>query len=91
MKRQDIINAIASKSNLSKTDAETALKSVESTIKSALTLEGEYTLQGVGILKAKQRAARTGRNPKTGEPLQIAASKAVTFTTAKALKVALNP
>ncbi len=90
MKRQDIINAIADTTSISKTAASAALSNLEGLIASSLVEQGEYTLQGVGKLKVKTRAARTGRNPKTGEPLAIAESKAVSFSVAKAMKEALN-
>jgi DNA-binding protein HU-beta len=91
MKRHDIINAIADSASISKTAADATLHNLEGLIAASLVEKGEYHLLGVGKLKVKTRAARTGRNPKTGAPIQIAESKTVTFTPAKALKEILNP
>jgi DNA-binding protein HU-beta len=90
MSRKETIDAIASTSGITKEQAKTALQNIEGLIASSLVESGEYQLVGVGTLKVKQRAERTGRNPKTGEPIEIAASKAVTFSVAKAMKTALN-
>lgn len=67
------------------------LDALATTIEEGLEDEGEVTLPGLGKFVAKERAPRTGRNPKTGEPVEIPASVAVTFKPAKALKDYLNP
>lgn len=90
MKSKQIIATLADTCSITKTQATQALKVMEGSIASSLVMHGEYQLDGIGKLKVKDRAQRTGRNPKTGEPLQIPAKKAITFTTAKALSEALN-
>ena len=91
MNKAQLIEAI-SKSSLA--PAKTVVESVLDTLCEVATGElkagGEVTLPGIGKLSVTQRAAREGRNPATGEPLKIAAKKAVKFGAAKALKDAVN-
>ncbi|ENX02687.1 MAG: HU family DNA-binding protein [Acinetobacter sp.] len=90
MNKSELIKHIASQAGLTQSQATAALQAVETGVIETLTNGGEVTLVGFGTFKVTDRAARTGRNPKTGEELQIAASKVPTFKAGKAFKEALN-
>ncbi len=90
MTRTELIATVAEKTSLPKADIEQALNSLISIISGELAAGQDVRLNGLGTLKVNDRAARTGRNPRTGEAIAIAASKAVTFRVAKELKAALN-
>ncbi|EPF6400647.1 MULTISPECIES: HU family DNA-binding protein [Acinetobacter] len=90
MKKTDLIANIAMDANLTKSQATAALQAVEDAIVAALAEGGSVSWIGFGTFSVKERAARTGRNPKTGEELQIAASKAPSFKAGKALKEAVK-
>ena len=80
----------AEKSELSKKDAEKALKAFTDVVAEELKKGEQIQLVGFGTFKVSERAAREGRNPQTGETMQIKASKSPKFTAGKALKDALN-
>lgn len=90
MNQSELILKTAQLSGVSKKDVETVLKAASDAITGELSEGGEATLPGLGKLTVKERAAREGRNPKTGETIEIAARKAPHFSAAKALKDALN-
>lgn len=90
MTKADLISAIASETGFSKKDSETALGSVLGAITNSLQKGNEVRLVGFGTFKVSARAARTGRNPRTGESIQIKASKVPTFKAGKELKEAVN-
>ena len=90
MNKSELIDAIAAASDLSKASAGRALDAMTSTITNALAEEDQVVLVGFGTFSVKDRAARTGRNPQTGEPIQIAAAKIPSFKPGKALKDAVN-
>lgn len=90
MNKSELIKRIASQAGLTQAQATAALQAVETGVIETLTNGGEVALVGFGTFKVTDRAARTGRNPKTGEELQIAASKVPTFKAGKAFKEALN-
>ncbi|WP_277560670.1 HU family DNA-binding protein [Acinetobacter beijerinckii] len=90
MNKSELIKYIASQAGLTQTQATAALQAVETAVIDTLASGGEVALVGFGTFKVTDRAARTGRNPKTGEELQIAASKVPTFKAGKAFKEALN-
>ena len=90
MNKSELIDAIAAASDLSKAAAGRALDAMTDTITSALTEEDQVVLVGFGTFSVKDRAARTGRNPQTGEPIEIAAAKIPSFKPGKALKDAVN-
>lgn len=90
MKKTELIDQVASKVNLSKTDAASAIDAIVSCIGSALASGDSVTLVGFGTFSVSARAARTGRNPRTGEPIQIAASRLVRFKAGKSLKDSVN-
>lgn len=90
MNKTELVSAIAEKSGLSKTDSEKALNAFTDAVTSELKNGGKVQLVGFGTFEVSKRAARTGKNPQTGEPLEIAACKAPKFKAGKALKDALN-
>ena len=90
MKKSELIEAIAKTADISKATASDALDATLSTIKVALKKEQSVTLVGFGTFKVSRRAARTGRNPRTGEAIEIKAAKVPKFSAGKALKDAVN-
>ncbi len=90
MNKSELIDAIAEAADLPKSSAGRALDAALEAITAALKKGDTVSLVGFGTFVAKQRAARTGRNPKTGEELTIKASVAPTFKPGKGLKDALN-
>ena len=90
MNKSDLIDAIAKDSGLTKADAGKALDATMDAVKDALKKGDTVSLVGFGTFSVKARAARTGRNPKTGEPLEIKASKIPSFKAGKSLKDAVS-
>jgi DNA-binding protein HU-beta len=90
MNKGELIESVASQSNLSKADAGRAVDAIIGAISGALQAGGDVSLVGFGTFKVKSRAARMGRNPRTGETIQIKASKVPGFKAGKALKDAVN-
>ncbi len=90
MNKQELIAAIANDSGLTKVEAEKALNSVTSNITAALTKRDKVTLVGFGTFSTSDRAARTGRNPRTGETINIAATTVPKFKAGKELKSAIK-
>lgn len=90
MNKTEIIDAIAAEAGLTKVDAGKALNAFTDAITKALKSGDSVTLVGFGTFKVNARAARTGRNPRTGAELKIAARKAPAFTAGKTLKDAIN-
>ena len=90
MNKTELINAVAAKAELSKKDAEKALAAVIGSIEEALVAGDKVQLIGFGTFEVKERAARTGHNPKTGEAIEIAASKIPAFKAGAALKDAVK-
>jgi DNA-binding protein HU-beta len=90
MNKPELIDAIASHSNLTKADAGRALDALIKTIESTLKAGDSIALVGFGTFDVKERAERTGRNPQTGQPITIAASKSPSFKPGKALKDAVQ-
>ena len=89
MTKADLVANIAAGSNLSKADAERALKAFLDNVTKALKDSGKLTLTGFGTFMVANRAARTGRNPQTGKPIKIPAGKTIRFKAGKALKEAI--
>lgn len=89
MNKAELIGAVAEKSGLSKKDSEKALGATLDTIAEALKGGEKVQLVGFGVFETKNRAARTGRNPKTKEAIVIPASKIPQFKAGKALKDAV--
>lgn len=90
MNKAELITAMAERAELSKKDAENALKAFVDVTTEALTKDEKIQLVGFGTFEVSERASRTGRNPKTGESMEIPASKAPKFKAGKALKDAVN-
>ena len=90
MNKTELIAAITEKTGFTKKDAEKALNSVVEVITDALTNGDKVQIVGFGAFEAKERAARTARNPRTGEEIEIPASEAVSFKVGKALKDEVN-
>ncbi|MDX2469803.1 MAG: HU family DNA-binding protein [SAR324 cluster bacterium] len=88
--KSDLIDQIAEQTNITKAAAGKALEAVTGGISSALTEGKSVTLVGFGTFSVADRAARDGRNPKTGEPIKIPAAKVAKFKVGKALKEAVN-
>ena len=90
MNKSDLVDAIAADSGLNKADAGRALEGFTSAVTSALKGGGSVSLVGFGTFSVKHREARSGRNPRTGETIQIKASNNPSFKAGKALKDAVN-
>lgn len=90
MNNSDLVEAVATGHDLTKADARKIVDSVFAAIIEAAAKGEEIALNGFGKFKVKASPAREGRNPATGEVLKIAASKKLTFTSAKAIKDRLN-
>lgn len=90
MNKNDLIAAVADCADLSRADATRAVDGVFDTITKALVEDDEVRLVGFGTFAVTKRAASEGRNPRTGEPISIAASRQPKFKAGKALKDAVN-
>jgi DNA-binding protein HU-beta len=90
MTKNELISAVAETSSLTKTDAAKAVEATFDIITGALKRGDEVKLIGFGTFTVVNRAAREGRNPRTGQPVQIKASKAPKFSSGKGLKEAVN-
>lgn len=90
MNKQQLIDAIAAQADLSKADATRALDAVTNTITHALKADESVALVGFGTFTIAERAARSGRNPQTGETIEIPAATVPKFKAGKALKDAVN-
>lgn len=90
MNKGELIAAVAEKAGITKKDSEAAVDAVIGAITGALKKGDKVQIVGFGAFEVKTRASRTGRNPATGEPVEIPASKAPVFKAGKALKDAVN-
>ncbi len=90
MNKSELIDAIASSADLPKAAAGRALDAIIESITAELKNGGDVSLVGFGVFTVKDRAARTGRNPQTGAPIEISAAKVPSFKPGKALKDAVN-
>ena len=90
MNKAELIDAVAENAGLSKTLASAAVDAVVDNITSSLKRGDQVTLVGFGTFAVRDRAARSGRNPQTGEAIQIKAAKVPAFKPGKALKDAVN-
>ena len=90
MNKTELIAAMVEKSELTKKDAGAALEAFTAAVEDALKAGDKVQLVGFGTFEVKERAARTGINPQTKQPVEIAASKSPAFKAGKALKDALN-
>ncbi|PET69481.1 DNA-binding protein [Priestia megaterium] len=90
MKKAELIDAVAIKSELTKQDSKKVVDALFETISNTLSNEEKIQLIGFGTFEVRERAARTGRNPQTGEEMTIPASKVPAFKPGKELKEALK-
>ena len=90
MNKTELVAAMAEKAQLSKKDAEAALKAFTDVVAEELKKGEKIQLVGFGTFEVSERAARTGRNPQTGAEMKIEASKAPKFKAGKALKDSVN-
>ena len=90
MTKSDFVEKVASTSGLSKKDAGTAVDAVINELENALKSGEEVTFTGFGKFHVAERGAREGRNPRTGEPMEIAASRVPRFTAGSGLKKAVK-
>lgn len=90
MNKTELVAAVAAKAELSKKDAEAAVKAVTEAITEALADGDKVALVGFGTFDVKTRAARTGKNPRTGEKIEIAEAKVPSFKAGSALKDAVK-
>ena len=90
MNRSELVAKISEKSELTKKDSEKALAAFIEAVTVELAAQGKVQLVGFGTFEVRKREARTGRDPRTGNPIKIPASKAPAFKAGKALKDAVN-
>ena len=90
MTKTDLIAQVAANTEMSKKSAEQAVSAVFEALGKAMTEGEKITISGFGTFEVRERAARTGRNPHTGETIEIAAAKAPAFKPGKALKDAIQ-
>ena len=90
MNKSQLIDSMASKADISKAAATRALEAFESSVTDALKSGDSVSLVGFGTFSVRERAARDGRNPQTGETIKIAAAKVPAFKPGKVLKDACN-
>ena len=90
MNKAELVNAIANETGLSKKDTEATINSFVNVVSNALVNKDKVQLIGFGTFETRERAARTGKNPQTGEALNIPASTTVALKIGKSLKEKLN-
>lgn len=90
MNKNELVASMAEKTGLKKTEVEKVLKAFIDTVKDELKKDEKIQLVGFGTFEVSKREAREGRNPRTGEIMKIAATKAPKFKAGKALKDAIN-
>lgn len=90
MNRQELITEISNRTELNKKDTENVVATFIDVIKESLIKGEKISLSGFGTFDVVERAARTARNPKTGESIEVGASKSPKFKPAKALKESVN-
>lgn len=90
MTKAEFVSSVADKAGLSKKDAEAAVKAFGDTVLEALKANDKVALPGFGTFAVSERAARTAKNPRTGEVVSVAACKSAKFKAASAVKEALN-
>lgn len=90
MNKSELIEAIAASADIPKAAAARALDAMVETVTDSLKKGESVSLVGFGTFAVKERAARTGRNPQTGQPIEISAAKVPSFKAGKALKDSVN-
>lgn len=91
MNKSELVASVAEVAELTKKDAEKAVNAVFASVQKALVEDDKVQIIGFGTFEVRTRAARKGRNPQTGETIEIPASKNPVFKAGKALKEAVNP
>lgn len=86
----ELVRAIATQTKLSNDQVDAVIKELQSVMTQQMKAKGEVRLPGFGTFKTLERSARTGRNPKTGEPLEIGAKTVVAFVAGKSLKESIQ-
>ena len=84
--KKDLVESVANETGLTKAKAKLVVNELINSIQEELRSGGKVTLTGFGTFQAKKQAARKGRNPQTGEPMQIPAKRTIKFTTGEGLK-----
>ena len=90
MNKTELIEAVASKAEITKAEAQKVVNAAFEAITEGLVSDGKVTLVGFGTFEVRSRTARTGRNPRTGEAIKIKASKSPAFKPGKDMKEAVN-
>jgi len=90
MNKGEFVTAVAEAADMTKADAERAVEALFKVVKKALKSGDSISLVGFGTFSVRKRAARTGRNPRTGDTIKIKASKVPAFKAGKGLKDAIN-
>ena len=90
MKKSEMMEALATKTGLTKTECEKVFNATFDLFKDELAKGEKVSVAGFGVFKISERAAREGRNPQTGEKIKIAASKSVSFKAGSELKKSVN-
>jgi DNA-binding protein HU-beta len=90
MTKAELVDAVAEAAGVSKADAERTIAAYWDTVVGVVKDDSKTSWPGIGSFSASHRSARTGRNPQTGAPVQISASKAMKFTASSTLKANLN-
>ena len=90
MNKSEFVDSVAAKADMSKADAAVAVDAVLDAVADALKDGDQVTLVGFGTFQVRRREARQGRNPRTGDPIDIAASNVPSFKAGKALKDSVN-
>lgn len=90
MNKKELIAALADKTGVTKANADRNILALIEIISGTLEKGGKITLSGFGIFEVRERAARTGRNPRTGEPLKIKAARVPAFKAGASLKATMN-
>lgn len=90
MNKEELVNAVATKTKLSKKDTEATINAMVTAVSDALSKGDKVTLVGFGTFQVRERAAREGRNPRTGGVLKIPARRAPAFAAGKGLKEAVG-
>ena len=90
MNKTELVEAVADKTSLSRSTAAVAVEAVLEAVAASLAAGEPVTVPGFGTFDVRERSARTGRNPRTGEAIQVAASRVPTFRAGKPLRDAVN-
>ena len=90
MNKSELIDKVAGEAGIAKSDAEKAVNAFVTVVQAAVAADDKVTLPGFGNWSRSQRSARTGRNPRTGEPVHIPAAKAVKFSVGADFKKQVN-